>query len=345
MLVGIIGAGACGLSAATVLEQNKIDYLILERNKKPGSKILASGNGKCNIMHDDNIVDNARLKAFLAMNSCPIYKDNEGRCYPISNSSQTIVDVFLANINLNKLKLNTLVSNITKVNNKYIIGPYQFDKLVLASGSFANIIKEKATLCYDYLASLNLKLTKLKPSLVGFKVKEDLSLLKNKRFKAEVSLYNDYKLVKKENGEVIFKENGLSGIVIMNMSYYYNHLARLNKPYLVLNLNPEFDYSKLKDLKYALPGNSYLFFKDRSPNNLTLEIIDTYDFTEAQVISGGVSLDEVKPNYSLKKDPNIYIGGELLDKDFPCGGYNLSHAFMTGFKIGEGIVNEIRRFI
>ena len=57
MKIGIVGAGACGLACATVLEKNNIEYMIFEKNKKPGSKILASGNGRCNIMNTNNFYD------------------------------------------------------------------------------------------------------------------------------------------------------------------------------------------------------------------------------------------------------------------------------------------------
>ena len=341
MVVGIIGAGACGLAAATVLEQAKIKYIILERNNKPGSKILASGNGKCNIMNMENMSLNKELIAFLKANSCPTYFDLEGRVYPLSNSSKTILNVFLDNISKENLKTNELVTKIVKKDSYYIVNDYKYDKLIIATGSSANIVLSKQSSCYDYLSSLNIRLTELKPSLVGFKVKEDVSILKNNRFKVEVSLYNDSKLIAKENGEIIFKTDGLSGICVMNLSYYYNHLKELKDPYLRININPSFSYNQLKSLKYAFPDNTYLYFKDKDIHNLILHIKDTYDIKDAQVICGGISKNDVNIDYSLKLDKNIYVGGELLDEDFPCGGFNLSHAFRSGFIIGENIKNEI----
>ena len=341
MKIGIVGAGACGLACATVLEKNNIEYMIFEKNKKPGSKILASGNGRCNIMNTNNFydIDNHYLLDFLAINQCPIYEDLEGRCYPVSNSSQTILDLFLSKINQEKLLLDKPVLEIKKVKDKYYIYDYKFDKLVLASGSYANLLLEKKDIVTNYLKNLNLNLTPLKPSLVGFKTNIDITLLNGLRLKCEALLYNDGKLIKKESGEVQFKKDGISGIVIMNLSYYYNKIKKLNNPYIKLNINPDINYSDYSTTRFILPFNAYNYFlKNKiNPNSFIIPISGTYDSSFAQVMAGGVALDCVDSNYRLKNDYNIYIGGELLDIDYPCGGYNLSSAFSSGFKIGENI--------
>ena len=59
---------------------------------------------------------------------------------------------------------------------------------------------------------------------------------------------------------------------------------------------------------------------------------DTY-----QVISGGVSLDEVNENLECVKYPGVYIAGEVLDVDGDCGGYNLHFAFASGYHIAKTI--------
>ena len=157
MLVGIVGGGACGLSCASVLEKYKIDYLIFERSNKIGSKILASGNGRCNIFNK-NLIDSKTfnydlLLNFLKENECPLVVDDEGRYYPLSNSSKTILDLFLSKIDKNKIILNTPILKIEKINNKYKLADKIVDKLVLASGSVANIIKDKQDVVYGYLKS------------------------------------------------------------------------------------------------------------------------------------------------------------------------------------------------
>ena len=102
--IAIIGAGACGLMLAALLEKSNIKYDIFNYGKV-GRKILASGNGKCNISNinydaskyhnnklADTIVSKNHNELFEILKELKIYTkhDNEGRMYPISESSQSI---------------------------------------------------------------------------------------------------------------------------------------------------------------------------------------------------------------------------------------------------------------
>lgn len=59
---------------------------------------------------------------------------------------------------------------------------------------------------------------------------------------------------------------------------------------------------------------------------------------EAQATSGGVSLDELDPRTSESRIvPGLYITGELADRDYPCGGYNLSNAWLTGIRAAAAV--------
>ena len=62
----------------------------------------------------------------------------------------------------------------------------------------------------------------------------------------------------------------------------------------------------------------------------------------AQVASGGISTLDVLDNLRLKEDNNIFVGGELLDCDALCGGYNLMFAFCSSLVIAKEIENEIQ---
>lgn len=62
---------------------------------------------------------------------------------------------------------------------------------------------------------------------------------------------------------------------------------------------------------------------------------------DAQCTMGGVSLDEIDEASSESKlTPGLYITGELLDYDGPCGGYNLCNAWYTGMKAGRSIADD-----
>ena len=65
-------------------------------------------------------------------------------------------------------------------------------------------------------------------------------------------------------------------------------------------------------------------------SSMTFTVKGLYDFNEAQVARGGISIGEINNNFSSKREENIYLIGELLDIDGECGGYNLRFAITSG---------------
>ena len=348
MKLAIIGAGASGLLLATLLEKLNIDYTIFNKGKV-GSKILASGNGRCNISnlnYSDEYYHNNRLAKIIKNNQNDLFNyfkelkiytksDEEGRMYPISESSLSVLNILLKNIHHEIVSDEIL--KISKKNNGYYLndnyGP--FDKLVLATGSPASF----KSFNYDYLKSLNIKINEFKPSLVGFKTNLNIKKISGVRAKAKTQLYNDNKLVHEESGEVIFKDNGISGIVIMNQSSYYNHLENIKNPYIRLDLLDK-DYDELDSV---LNPKLLEFVKENKidPHKFIIPIKTTYEMEFAQVAKGGIDLSMVNDNLTLKNDNNIFAMGEVLDIDGICGGFNLMNAFTNAIEVYKEIKNEI----
>ena len=352
MEIAIIGGGACGLLLASILEKNNINYKLFNRGKI-GNKILASGNGRCNISNENfieeayhnnplacKIVSENQVYLFEYFKELKIYTkaDKEGRMYPISESSQSVLDLILKKIN-NRI-IDTTISNIKNINNKYYLndtyGP--FDRVILAYGSIASYKPPYSFL--DFTKELKLQMVDLKPSLVGFKSSQSFKEISGVRAKALAKLYQNNNLIHEEEGEVIFKDDGISGICILNLSSYYANLKNIDNCYISLDLshNMEFDdYTSIinpKLLKYLVKNNI-------SIHSFKIQIRSTYDFTVSQVCKGGISISEINDNLSLKKHPNIYVGGECIDADAVCGGYNLMFAFCCAIKIGKELLNEI----
>ena len=383
MNIAIIGGGASGLFVASYLKRklNKIDVTIFERNKSVGRKLLATGNGKCNFANYKALPSDYNNESFMEnlFKLCPkedvinyfsslglmFYFDDEGRMYPISNSSQTILNLLVEDLKDTKINLETAILKIEKKNNKFIINGLSFDYLVLATGSNSNIDDSKINTTYQYLDSLNIKLTNLEPSLVGFKsIDKDLKYLKGYRSKGVVTLFHKQKPIFKEKGEIMFKENGISGIVVMNASHYYKKndyilidlLPNISKDEFVytllqrkkINDNPDYylagaihptliDYLKKKNILDV--SKIYDFLKSYNP-----QIIDTYGFKDSQVTKGGISVNDINTDFSLKNDNHIFALGELIDINGVCGGYNLLYAFTSALvcarKLGEIYENQ-----
>lgn len=74
-----------------------------------------------------------------------------------------------------------------------------------------------------------------------------------------------------------------------------------------------------------------------------LPVKGTKGFDMAQVSAGGICLEELNENdWSLKKEPRIYVIGELADLDGDCGGYNLHHAWISGIAAGRSAARSER---
>ena len=342
MKVAIIGAGASGLMLATLLEKNKIEYDIYNKGKV-GRKILASGNGKCNISnayidakyyHNNplakSLINDYKNELYKYLEELEIYTktDSEGRMYPISESSLSVLNILLKHIK--RPILDEEVKTIKKINSKYKINNNDklYDHIVISTGTIANM--NKPYYSYDYINDLGIKFNKFIPSLIGFKTNLRIKEISGTRLKCMASLYQNNKLIHKEDGEVMFKDDGISGICIMNLSSYFNDYKFLNS-YIKLSL----DVSKYRSLESVLQPKLYQYVINNNIdiNNFIIPIKGLYDMQFAQVCKGGIDISEINNNLSLKKDPNIFVAGEIIDVDATCGGFNLSFAFMCALKI------------
>ncbi len=350
MKIAIIGAGASGLMLATLLKKLNIDYDIFNKDFKIGSKVKASGNGRCNISnlnfseeayHNNKlakIIKNNQKFLFDYFKELKIYTkaDDEGRMYPISENSQSVLNILFKN-----MKKNITIETIDDINkfpkgyylNNKKFGPY--DKVVIATGSPAGIKNYN----YEFLLNLGIPFNDFYPSLVGFKTKLKIKDISGVRAKANTYLYYKDELIHEEKGEIIFKDDGISGIVIMNQSSYYNYLKGKNNSKIVLDLLDK-DYDCL-DSVLAPKLLKYIEEKNIDPHHFEIPILSTYDLEFAQVAKGGIDKSMLNNNLSLKKDNNIYIIGELLDIDGVCGGYNLMNAFCDAIEVYKDIKNEI----
>ena len=89
--------------------------------------------------------------------------------------------------------------------------------------------------------------------------------------------------------------------------------------------------------KEVTPEEMAAFLADEL-SDLRFTVKGLKGWNEAQVTSGGVSPDEVDENTMESKIvPGLFITGETLDYDGPCGGYNLNNAWLTGIRAGKGL--------
>ena len=383
--IAIIGGGASGLFCGALLNTINAEIHLFEKNNKLGKKILASGNGKCNFtnLNDykdkysnefaENIINkfspNMTINEFEKMGL--VYKsDDQGRCYPVSENASSVLDCLKGKLSNIRIRLESAIDKIEIVDNKWKVyfnnDVEVFDYVICSSGSLAsNLGSEKA---YDYLKKLDINISELNSSLTPVIVKENVKMLSGVRVKCNVKLLNNKNdLVYEENGELLFKDNGVSGIAVFNCTHYINR-KKDDKYKLIVDvsngLSEEYliSYFKRKDENSLFKGflndkigdyikNNIEIKKNMNEDvilrlvkkikNLEFNVVSLYPLKEGQVCSGGVLVDQVDENLRLIKYPSIYIAGELLDVDGLCGGYNLQFAWSCG----GVIANDIKRRI
>ena len=167
-----------------------------------------------------------------------------------------------------------------------------------------------------------------------------IKVMSGARAKCHATLLQNQEIIHEEDGEVIFKDNGISGIVIMNLSGYYQHLK--SKANVVVKL--DFSYGKdYKSYESVIQPKILSYLKENQINihSLYIPVSGVYDYEFAQVCTGGIDLSMLNDDLSLKNDKNIYAMGEVLDVDAICGGYNLLFAFSSSLYVFKEIKNEI----
>ena len=367
--IAIIGAGAAGLFAARMLSaNNNLAITIFEKAQKVGTKLRASGGGRANLMntqiegscynHSDFInnllksVDYKIIKKEFEKIGLRLTTDEEGRVYPATLFSQTVIDVFLHNLGENVQIITKFeVKKIQQTNGKWQINDEKkkYDEVLLASGSPAGMISKNRQSYNSYLSDLMLDKKELRPSLVGFKLKNYPKELSGCRARAAVTLLQKGNAVFTEIGEVMFKDDGISGIVVLNVSAHYNRLKTKENCSLSLNFlydEESFDVrdylKKFNDLSGLLHPKLNRFYQKNSFDlrNFQMEISGVYDLEFAQVCHGGISIDEVDENFVLRRYPNLYAVGEMLDIDGVCGGYNLFFAFASAYRASRAILGN-----
>lgn len=364
--IAIIGAGAAGLFAAARLSQRKdFNVVVFEKAPKVGTKLRASGGGRANILNThiqgafynhpdfvDNLLKNVDFKVIkeeFERMGLRLSADEEGRVYPATLFSQTVIDVMLRHLHENAvIRTDFEVHKLRQRDQKWQVNeePDLFDAVILASGSPAGMTAKNRQSYNLYLSDFKLNQEKLAASLVGFRLNDYPKELSGCRARAAVTLLQNGASVYSEIGEVMFKDDGISGIVVLNVSSYYNRLKM--KDNCSLSLNFLFDDNRLDipsylkkygDLSGILHPKLNRFYQKKpfDLRNFQMKICGVYDLEFAQVCHGGIALDEVGAAFSLRRWTNLYAVGEMLDIDGVCGGYNLFFAFASAYCAAEGI--------
>lgn len=235
----IIGGGASGLLCARECAHRGLKTVILEKEPLVGRKVLASGNGRCNLTntrvgpayyHADPALISATLSQF-SYEDCRRYfeelgilltEEENGRIFPVTGKATAVLEPLklaatesgaeiLTSHTVTRIKHNKLFTVQTKE------GPtFQARRVVLACGSCAYPQVSGSSGGYELARTLGHHITPLRPALSGLCLKENFSRLSGIR--AQVRLTAATTPEVKTEGEIIFTAYGINGPAALNAS-------------------------------------------------------------------------------------------------------------------------------
>ncbi|MCE3075232.1 BaiN/RdsA family NAD(P)/FAD-dependent oxidoreductase [Chryseobacterium gwangjuense] len=395
----IIGGGAAGFFCAANLDETQYKITILEQNSDVLQKVKVSGGGRCNVTHA--CFDPRELVQFYPRGNKELLSvftkfqpgdtmewfenrnislkiENDNRIFPESNSSQTIINTFLNEIQKKNVEVKTKcsVKEIEKQDEKYIVktslGDFEADFIIYTTGSSPKSLK--------MIENLGHKIIDLVPSLFTFNIKDPLlkDLAGTSFEMAETSIP---KLKTEESGPLLITHWGLSGPAILKISAWEAiNLAKVKYNFEIevnfISKDIEDAEELFQNFRQSNPkktiGQSKIFevtnrFWQRilEVSNVDLnkqvanisgkemqKIIENLcekkfnvtgksTFKDEFVTAGGVDLKEINfKNMSSKILPNFYVAGEVLNIDAVTGGFNFQACWSESWLIAQDLNNR-----
>ncbi len=268
----IIGGGASGLAAAATASAYGVERIaVLERSQRVGRKILATGNGRCNLSHTPisaadyyGSVDVTEILSefgdaadfFETLGLC-CRTDEQGRMYPYSMTATAVLDVLRSACMQSGVEeiCDACVISLTPIGNQWLVSTqtaeYRSDAVIFAAGGHAAPHLGTDGSAWELLENLGIPLARPQPVLCP--VLSDAAMLrplKGLRAKAVVTLYDKQAILGRETGEVQFTQDALSGICLFNLAGLVD-LKRCKDFRISLDLCPEQTEDSIISMLYA----------------------------------------------------------------------------------------------
>ncbi|WP_299250688.1 NAD(P)/FAD-dependent oxidoreductase [uncultured Lacinutrix sp.] len=397
----IVGGGASGFFAAiNIAEQNPdAKVTILERGKEVLTKVKVSGGGRCNVTHAEfipqELVANyprgekellGPFHTFMTGDTIAWFEERgvelkieeDGRMFPVSNSSQTIIDCFISEANKHNVEVlkSDPVISLEHKEDSWVVSTktniFTCKKLIVATGSNPKI--------WNVLEDLGHTVTPPVPSLFTFNIKDD----RIKDIPGVVAKNVNVKVVDsnlESDGPLLITHWGMSAPSILKLSAFgalelakraykfsvevnfintdYNiAISQLNEIKKELNKKKVINYTQFdlpKRLWYQLVLASQIDIETRWADctkvqieNLAKQLTEAIfnvdgksTFKEEFVTAGGVNLKEVNfKTFESKLHENLYFVGEVLNIDAVTGGFNFQNAWTGAYIVSQNIFKK-----
>ena len=394
--IAVIGGGAAGFMAAVTAKENNPNahVTIFEKSNKVLSKVLISGGGRCNLTHNCKSISqliknyprggkelkksfsqfsNSDTIEWFKKNNIRLKIESDNRMFPESNSSQTIIDLFIRKTEKLNIKI-CLSSKVDKiqhskgkislqVNNKNI----KFDRLIISTGGYPKISG------FKLFKELGYNISSPVPSLFTFNIpNDDITKLMGVVVENTSAKVKGLKL--KQNGPVLITHWGLSGPCILKLSSWgakdladleYHFITQINwlsenEEFARVGINKQLTSKKniYNSNPFPLPKRLWHHILEKVKidelqkwnvlnKKLRNRLINTLvndeftvngktTFKEEFVTCGGITLEQINmKTMESKIHKNIYFSGEVLNMDAVTGGFNFQAAWTTGYLCGK----------
>lgn len=398
----IIGGGAAGFFGAINLAKSCPDYriTILEKSNSVLGKVKISGGGRCNVTHScfepkELVKFYPRGKKellgafynFQPLNTIKWFEERgvelkteeDGRMFPVSNSSQTIIDCFTDEVEKYgvKVRLKSGVNSIERIGSKWFVDindeRLEADDILMAAGSSSKIWK--------LLKSLGHRIVDPVPSLFTFNIADkkihDLAGLSIANVKVKIKKKKSF-----TTGPLLFTHWGLSAPAILKLSSAEAPLLNeLDYKFgILVDFIPEMNEDVLSEMLMDVQRSStkniynhntfdfpkrfwnYLLSAAKVPEDriwpelrkaeksslisslkrMEYQVNGKSTFKEEFVTAGGVSLKDVNfKTMESKKASGLYFAGEVINIDGYTGGYNFQAAWTTSYLAASAISKKV----
>ncbi len=261
----VIGAGASGLVTAIVSARRGKKVLILEKNNKVGKKLLATGNGRCNItnqkptpnrFHSKNplfveqVLDGYNyqsIKRFFRSIGLELIEAKGGKVFPMSLQASSVVELLEAECEQLGVKIVSDYHVNKIVNNSlgYSIDRFCSSKVVIATGHISAPMLGGVDDGVEFAKRFGHKIVDSYPSLVQL-----TSPMKNLKRLSGVKVESRVRCGEVEKqGDVLFTSYGISGLAILDISRVaVQRLRREKVVVLEIDLMPKMSHEQLFSL-------------------------------------------------------------------------------------------------
>ncbi len=267
--IAIVGCGACGLVSAIVAAKEGAKVTIFEKSYKCGRKILASGNGRCNITNEDISLEfyhgryphfakealRFDAKRFFNKMGLELKRKKGTRLYPLSDQASIVLDFLLYEVRKSGIEIveNCEINKIIPKNGSFVLNDeYHIDSVILACGSNAMPHLGGGDSGYDLALSLGHQIERPFASLVQLISSDDLfTKASGVKVEAAIELFIDNSLKLSKVGDLLFTNYGLSGSAILDLSRSASFaLSRKRRVHVVIDFLPQIEKEALKHLLF-----------------------------------------------------------------------------------------------